>query len=295
MIPRRLAPVFLGATVALGAAVRDAPRPATDPRGISGRLRAIVVPPDDARRATELGIPSNLPGIYPLAAAAGPSPMTAIVLTPFSAKLNGRIGRYRIGAWPNEERAAAPAAQSRALAYAAARNAYDVPRGFVEVDEHGATTHVSESFTLGEFLTHGQVAVWPKYLVLDLKVVDKLELLLDELRREGHPVKRLAVMSGFRTPDYNAEGVGEGGRSSISRHMYGDAADVFPDDDHDNWTDDLNHDGKVDLEDARVMLRAAEAVEAAHPELVGGLGLYRATSAHGPFLHVDTRGARARW
>jgi len=33
-----------------------------------------------------------------------------------------------------------------------------------------------------------------------------------------------------------------------------------------------------------------EAVERTHPELVGGLGLYRE-----PYVHIDTRGTRARW
>src|SRR3712207_8624592 len=32
-----------------------------------------------------------------------------------------------------------------------------------------------------------------------------------------------------------------------------------------------------------------------HPELAGGVGVYRATRAHGPFAHVDVRGRRARW
>jgi uncharacterized protein YcbK (DUF882 family) len=28
---------------------------------------------------------------------------------------------------------------------------------------------------------------------------------------------------------------------------------------------------------------------------VGGVGVYRATSSHGAFAHVDVRGYRARW
>ena len=28
---------------------------------------------------------------------------------------------------------------------------------------------------------------------------------------------------------------------------------------------------------------------------VGGLGRYKANAAHGPFVHVDVRGTRARW
>ena len=59
--------------------------------------------------------------------------------------------------------------------------------------------------------------------------------------------------------------------------------------------DDLNRDGRIDHKDAQVILDAAERIERAYPTLVGGGGLYRATSAHGPFAHIDVRGARARW
>jgi uncharacterized protein YcbK (DUF882 family) len=104
----------------------------------------------------------------------------------------------------------------------------------------------------------------------------------------------MQVMSGFRTPRYNGSG-NTGGRSDVSRHMYGDAADVFVDNDRNGRMDDLNRDGRVDHRDARVILDAAERVERRHPELAGGVGVYRANSAHGPFAHVDVRGWRARW
>jgi hypothetical protein len=59
--------------------------------------------------------------------------------------------------------------------------------------------------------------------------------------------------------------------------------------------DDLNHDGRIDTGDARVIAEAAERVERAHPELVGGVGVYSTCCGHGPFVHIDTRGYRARW
>jgi hypothetical protein len=59
--------------------------------------------------------------------------------------------------------------------------------------------------------------------------------------------------------------------------------------------DDLNHDGRVDIGDARVILAAVERVERAHPDLVGGCGVYVGNAAHGPFVHIDTRGYPARW
>jgi uncharacterized protein YcbK (DUF882 family) len=102
-------------------------------------------------------------------------------------------------------------------------------------------------------------------------------------------------MSGFRTPQYNRLGVGEGGRAAKSRHQYGDAADVFVDNNGDRRMDDLNRDGRTDAADGRVILAAVERVERQYPELVGGAGLYSATSAHGPFVHIDARGTRARW
>ncbi|MHB1047239.1 MAG: hypothetical protein ACYC4P_14640 [Thermoanaerobaculia bacterium] len=246
------------------------------------------------------------PGVYPFEWPSGWPPThvkagaSVILLTPFSEKRDGRVGAYVLGSWPNESSAgesspgATPAATA-AAAWVAGRAAYALPRGFVKVTKTTAATRVSEHFRLRDFLTKDQPNVWPKYLVLDLKLVDKLELTIAALRQAGHPVKGLHVMSGFRTPRYNARDVGPGNRSGVSRHMYGAAADVYPDDDGDGRIDDLNRDGCVDLLDARIVADAAERVETAHPELVGGISVYPATAAHGPVVHVDTRGSRARW
>lgn len=102
-------------------------------------------------------------------------------------------------------------------------------------------------------------------------------------------------MSGFRTPQYNAGGGDPTGRADLSRHMYGDAADIYIDDDGNGQMDDLNHDGRIDINDARVILAAVNRVERAHPDLVGGCGVYAGSAAHGPFTHIDTRGYPARW
>jgi hypothetical protein len=77
--------------------------------------------------------------------------------------------------------------------------------------------------------------------------------------------------------------------------MYGDAMDFFVDNDRNGRMDDLNGDGRVDTGDGRVIVRAAERVEREHPRLVGGIGLYAPTGAHAGFVHLDTRGYRARW
>jgi len=243
--------------------------------GISGKLRAVFAMPGQ-----QAGIPGR-PGVYRILTDARQA-LSLIVLTPFSAKINGRIGSYRMGEWPYERRA--PRDPS-----------YENPSGFIEVTPENFGTHVSEHFTLGQFVTKGQDDVWPKYVALDRRLVDKLELTIDELARRGHPVGGLVVMSGFRTPDYNEAGGNPAGRSAVSRHMYGDAADVFPDETGLGRMEDLNGDGRIDLRDAAFLGAAADAVEARHPELAGGIGVYPGNGAHGPFVHIDARGKRARW
>lgn len=208
-------------------------------------------------------------------------PFTYIAMLPFTEKVRGRIGSYRVGFWPNEQGARLD-------------GKYRNPEGFIRVTPENQATYVSEHFRLRDFLTKDQVNVWPKYLVLDPTLIDKLELVLDDLRARGFDAKRLHVMSGFRTPQYNANGGDPRGRADLSRHQYGDAADVWVENGSGRMAD-LNRDGRVDTRDAAILAESAERVERAHPDLVGGVGLYKATSGHGPFVHIDTRGKRARW
>lgn len=207
--------------------------------------------------------------------------ISLITLLPFADKVNGRVGDYHLGRFPAEKRPPRSAA-------------YENPDGFIEVTLENKDTPVSEHFRLGDFLTHDQKNVWPKYLVLREALVDKLELVMVELQRRGVDAKRMRVMSGFRSPQYNQKGVGRG-RARDSRHQFGDAADIMVDNNADNRLDDLNRDGRVNSKDMRILAEAVESVERQYPELVGGLGLYRANSARGPFIHVDVRGQRARW
>jgi hypothetical protein len=206
---------------------------------------------------------------------------SVITLTPLSERRRGRIGLYFIGTWPTERGRRRPG--------------YVTPSGFIEVTQDNQDTPVSDHFTLGDFLTHGQETVWPKYLVLEMRLVDKLELVLLDLEERGYRTNGVHVMSGFRTPQYNVSGGNPAGRASLSRHMYGDASDIFIDNDGNGWMDDLNHDGKLNIKDAEVILAAVDRVEQAHPTLVGGAGVYAAASGHGPFIHIDVRGYRARW
>lgn len=168
------------------------------------------------------------------------------------------------------------------------------PDGFVEVRPAEVETRLSEHFRLGDFLTHDQQATWPKYVLLEERLIDKLELVLRELHDRGIDNRRVVVLSGFRAPYYNDQRINEGA-ARASRHQFGDAADLIIDADGDGTMDDLNGDRRRDLRDLNVIGEAVAAVEKRFPELVGGLGTYAATGPRGPFAHIDVRGTSARW
>ncbi len=275
-------------------------------RGTSGKLRAVIQPtpapltPDTLPPGAQLeysrgGNVAAAPkgaGVWRVLLAIGNAVrpvanFNVITLLPFSAKQRGKVGLYYVGNWPSEKGSVGPRK--------APSSAYANPAGFIEVTEQNADTPVSDHFKLRDFLTHDQPTVWPKYLVLQQKLIDKLELVLTDLEAHGVDVHGVRVMSGFRTPQYNAGGGNTGGRANLSRHMYGDASDIYIDSNGDGQMDDLNHDGRITIDDSRVIAAAVDRVEAAHPETIGGAGVYTAAPGHGPFIHIDTRGYRARW
>lgn len=253
--------------------------------GRSGKLWMKLMTSDQSANVSVLSelfgdSAARRPGVY----ATGDterSAFTFVNLVPFSAKKRGMIGSYRVGSWPAERRRVS--------------DAYENPAGFIEVTPTNQDTRISEHFRLRDFLTKDQTAVWPKYLVLREGLLDKLELVIGSLQQRGVVVARMSVMSGFRTPQYNQKGVGPGGRAQDSRHQFGDAADIFVDTDGNGRMDDLNGDGRVNTADARYLAQVVDGVEQQNPDLIGGVGVYPATSTHGPFVHVDVRGFRARW
>ncbi len=254
--------------------------------GFSGRLRAVmgmedVLVQNPLLKPLLASCGTDGEMAWPKLATPDGDSLTVVTLLPLADACSAGYARYHVGRWPSD-------------AMTSSKARYTAPAGFIGVTPENQGTKLSAHFTMRDFLTHDQGNVWPKILVLQPRLLDKLELLRAELEREGHP-SRLHIMSGFRTPQYNAQEVGKGGRAEHSRHMYGDAADVFVDADQNGMMDDLNGDGKITIADAVVLRTAAERVEADYPALVGGLSAYPATSAHGPFVHVDARGFKARW
>jgi hypothetical protein len=203
--------------------------------------------------------------------------LNAFVMVPVASGAQ-QVRGYTLGSYPGKPLKGLPA--------------YLPPRGFVEVTAANRNLPVSPHFTLGQFVCK-QGDGLPKYLVLRERLLLKLEALLAAVNDEGYRVSTFTVMSGFRTPAYN-RGLNNG---AYSRHIYGDAADIFIDENRDGVMDDLNRNGKSDLGDAQVLRALIDAL-AQRPSFqafTGGLGLYNATRHHGPYVHVDARGYVARW
>ncbi|HXT18542.1 MAG TPA: hypothetical protein VN706_23140 [Gemmatimonadaceae bacterium] len=230
------------------------------------------------------------PGYYRLAIVRGLerqiiSQPTLAVMVPFREKVGGVLNGYHIGT------------------YLAERFGHrdEHPAGFLEVNPSDLSLRVSTHLRLGDFVTHdNQANVWPKYVALSPRLLDKLELVLakvggraamtavdeaDAPDDQGPLPNDVAfdVHSGFRTPAHN-HGVWRAARDS--RHQYGDAADVAI---------DADGDGRVTLRDEVLVARAVEQVEREHPDLVGGLGLYTSRHYRTPYVHIDARGKRSRW
>lgn len=244
--------------------------------GLSGKVYARFLLPQDWL------LLASLPGDQYPSGSRSPANQgfqTVFTMRSFGQKVRASLNGYKMGYWPAEK------GRIRSEAY---RN----PDGFIEVTRENADTRLSEHFRLRDFLSHGQENVWPKYVVLRESLLDKLELVIQDLNAHGINAEGMRIRSGFRTPARNSAVRGEGSARD-SRHQFGDAVDVFIDQEGTGRMSDLNGDGRVNFSDVKLILAAVERVEAKYPELVGGTGLY--TGRSGSFAHIDVRGVRARW
>jgi hypothetical protein len=204
--------------------------------------------------------------------------LQVFVMVPFDSLKDGYLNGYCIGEYPSVPLSMLPI--------------YNPPKGFIEVTESNLCRQVSPHFQIGQFVCK-QAGPYPKYVVLRERLVLKLELILEKFNEAGHGYDTFHIMSGYRTPSYN-EAIGN---VKYSRHLWGGAADIFPDGDLDGMMDDLNCDGRSDYRDADVLYDFIDRMYGRpwYERFLGGLAKYKKTSCHGPFVHVDVRGVRARW
>jgi Peptidase M15 len=234
--------------------------------------------------------------------------LNVFVMVPFFQLDGGYLNGYRVGNYPRVPFKQLPT--------------YHPPRGFIEVTRANENVLVSPHFRLRQFLCK-QESEYPKYLVLDSRLLLVLETILKKANETGYHCPTLEVMSGYRTPYYNRA---IGNSTTYSRHIWGDAADIFVDaNPRDGEMDDLNRDGVVDLQDTAALYNIVNKMYEPRIQrfltsgfmnesrvqqlltdgfmdesrlqqfLTGGLARYRETRAHGPFVHVDVRGIYTRW
>jgi len=205
--------------------------------------------------------------------------LNVFVMVPYKKIEEDRLNGYRIGKYP-----AIPLKQLPI---------YKPPSGFIEVTEENEETLISPHFRLKQFVCK-QNSGYPKYVVLKERLLLKLELILERVNEQGYPCDTFHIMSGYRTPYYNKVI----GNVKYSQHLWGGAADIYIDEDpKDDMMDDLNGDGKNNYHDAAILYNVIDSLygKPFYEFFLGGLGIYKKTDSHGPFVHVDVRGFRARW
>jgi hypothetical protein len=223
------------------------------------------------------------PGIFPLTITRTEPPDTislnAFVMVPYDSLRGGYLNGYRIGGYPRIP--------------LMGLSLYEPPAGFIEVTPENEDVWLTPHFQLKQFLCK-QDGEYPKYVVLREKLLLKLELILEKINEKGYRCSTFSVLSGYRTPYYNKAI----GNVKYSRHLWGGAADIFIDENpRDDIMDDLNGDGKINWRDAEVLYAIIDELYGRpwYEPFIGGLAWYKKTPAHGPFVHVDVRGRRARW
>lgn len=221
------------------------------------------------------------PGFYPLSLrlADGESVEIQLFVTVPASKVRGKsLNGYRLGTPPP--------------GHPRYPELYRAPNGFIEVSEAMLETRLSPHFTLRQFLCK-QESSYPKYVVVTESLLVMLEGLLAAVNERGFSIDTFGVISAYRTPWYNRKI----GNVPNSRHVYGDAMDLFVDADKDGRMDDLNSDGVRDFKDVQLLADIADEFmrQPGNSLIFGGVGRYRKTSRHGGFVHVDTRGYAARW
>lgn len=221
-------------------------------------------------------------GIYPLILrqknTAEAMTLNCFVMIPLEEAENGKLNEYNIGYYPVPK-----------------DKTYLPPEGVIEVNKANENTLLSPNYQLKDFLSNQkQKFNYPNYVVLSERLLLKLELLTAVAQHAGIPFQRFTIMSAYRTPYYNTQNK----NTKYSRHQWGMASDIFIDANNDYAMDDLNDDGKFNVEDSKVLYDIIDQLqhEAWYQPFLGGMGIYKENTSRTSFVHVDVgRGVVARW
>ncbi|RDV24093.1 hypothetical protein DXV75_15505 [Alteromonas aestuariivivens] len=241
---------------------------------ITGMSEILVKTEDGNWKARAL----EQPGMYPVKLqhnGVDDIVLKVIVLEPFDAQNSTQLNNYEIGSYPSEP--------FKGL------EQYRSPPGLIRISESQLSESLTPHVRVSDVICK-QASGFPKYIYITNEALTMLEQLLTFVNDNGITTERFSFISGYRTPYYNRS-IGNGRHS---RHQYGDAFDLYVDNDKDGRMDDLNGDGKLTVDDVAILYGVFEQFMK-QSGYVGGLGRYRPTSNHGGFVHIDIRGYRARW
>ncbi|MFW6252041.1 MAG: peptidase M15A [Halanaerobium sp.] len=170
---------------------------------------------------------------------------------------------------------------------------YSKPKGFLKIDKSVLDLNLTPHFKMEQFLTN-QSEKLPQFIAIQESLLLKLELFLAEVNKAGYQADTFGIVSIYRTPYFNKE---LGNNTDFSRHIFGDAADIYIDNTGDDWMDDLNGDGESNKADADLL--ADLAIEFDQKEkfsdLQGGVCSYKGNGVRGSFIHIDARGFHTTW
>ena len=118
-----------------------------------------------------------------------PSELLIFVMHAKSEVIKGKLNGYTIGEYPKK------ALNGLAI--------YEPPKGFVEVTKENQDTFISPHYQLKQFLCK-QNQGFPKYVVLQTRLLRKLEFFTQAVNERGIATEGFTIMSGYRTPFYNS-------------------------------------------------------------------------------------------
>lgn len=205
--------------------------------------------------------------------------LNVFVLHPYSEKEGEYMHGFRIGNYPE--------------ASADKKEEYSKPEGFLKIDKSLLDLNLTPHFKMEQFLTN-QSDKLPQFIAIKESILLKLECFLAEVNNAGYNAETFGIVSFYRSPYFNKK-IGNG--THYSRHIYGDAVDIYIDNSGNEWMDDLNGDEKTDIADANLLFDLACEFDKKdkNSALQGGVGSYDENGVRGPFIHIDTRGVHTTW
>jgi len=206
---------------------------------------------------------------------------------------DGVLGNTVIGIYPDELSENAPAPVQRN------KDAYLPPTDFYEITPETEDKFISKYARLGEFAPETVETDSNRMAAIDFELLKVWDAFHDDMKELGYDINGPRILRGYVSPQDRMRMQRLGIElAEFTRFQYGDAIAVIYDQNKDYRMDDLNEDGKIDVEDARAL---SEIIRDTMSEnnLYGGVGV--SSSFEGPnhigtpYVHVDLRGWNLNW